>query len=330
MKNTLETRLGIFVALAIIAAVLILETIGGLQLFRPGYPLKADFNTVQDLKIGDRVKMGGVEVGRVEEIGLTNNRVRVTMKIYRDKPVKTDSTATVKFTGLLGQNFVEVTFGSPAAPQAEPGLVLKSGEQPDLSVIMSKIDDVASGVQNLTRSFTGFKVDELVGPLTDFIRANKDPLSATISNMNTISTQISQGHGTVGKLIYDDALYNSALSSISYFKEAASEVKITIADAHKAIDQANKFMEQANSGHGTIAKLLNDDTLYRETTETMRNTKEILEKINQGQGTVGKLITDQEFYRNAKLSLQKLDKATEGLEDQGPLTVLGIITGHLF
>src|SRR5689334_4870490 len=113
MKNTLETRLGIFVVLAVLAAVIILETVGGIQLLKGGYHLKADFNTVQDLKVGDRVRMAGVEIGRVETIALTNNKVEVTMKIYNDKPVKTDSTAKVKFTGLLGQNFVEVTFGSP-------------------------------------------------------------------------------------------------------------------------------------------------------------------------------------------------------------------------
>ena len=45
---------------------------------------------------------------------------------------------------------------------------------------------------------------------------------------------------------------------------------------------------------------------------------------------MGKLVNDDEFYRNAKLSLQKLDKATEGLEDQGPLSVLGIAVNSLF
>jgi phospholipid/cholesterol/gamma-HCH transport system substrate-binding protein len=50
---------------------------------------------------------------------------------------------------------------------------------------------------------------------------------------------------------------------------------------------------------------------------------QILLKINQGQGTVGKLVNDQEFYKNAKLSLQKLDKAADGLEDTGPLSVIG-------
>ena len=52
--------------------------------------------------------------------------------------------------------------------------------------------------------------------------------------------------------------------------------------------------------------------------------------MNQGQGTVGKLVNDQEFYKNAKLTLQKVDKATDGLEDEGPLTVLGIMANNLF
>jgi len=62
----------------------------------------------------------------------------------------------------------------------------------------------------------------------------------------------------------------------------------------------------------------------------MTNLKEILQKINQGQGTVGKVLNDQELYKNAKLTLQKLDKATEGLEDQGPLSVMGLVIGNLF
>jgi len=323
MKNTLETRLGIFVVLAVLAAVIILETVGGIQLLKGGYQLKADFNSVQDLKVGDRVRMAGVEIGRVEDISLTNNKVRVDMKIYKGKPVKTDSTARVKFTGLLGQNFVEITFGRPSSPNVEPGTVLQTTEQPDLSVIMEKIDSVASGVENLTKSFTGFKVDELLGPLTDFIKANKDPLSGTISNMNAISAQITSGQGSVGKLIYDEALYSSAVSSVASLKDAATEAKLTLADARRIVDQAN-------AGQGTIGKLLKDDTLYHQTTLALTNMNEILGKINQGKGSVGMLINDQEFYRNAKLTLQKVDTATEGLEDQGPLSVLGIVVGKLF
>src|SRR5437867_3540579 len=198
MRNTLETRLGIFVALAVIAAVLILETTGGVDRFRRGFRINALFDNVQELKIGDRVKMAGVEIGRVQDMSLTNSKVLVTMKVQASQrnAVRTDSTATVKFTGLLGQNYVAIDFGTPGALPASEDFYLSTQEQPDMSAIMKKIDNVASGVENLTKSFTGFKVDELLGPLTDMIRVNKDPLTATITNLQAISTQISQGRGT--------------------------------------------------------------------------------------------------------------------------------------
>ncbi len=323
MKNTLETRLGIFVALAVIAAVLILETVGGIERFQRGYRVNALFNNVQDLKVGDRVKMAGVEIGRIQDIGLTNNKVLVTMKIRRNAELKTDSVATVKFTGLMGQNFVSVDFGTAAARRLENDQYLTTAEQPDLSAMMQKIDNVASGVENLTKSFTGFKIDNLLGPLTDFMKANKEPLTATIANVQAISTQISQGKGTVGKLIYDDSLYNSALSTVTNLQDTASEIKLAVADARKVIDRVR-------AGQGTVGKLLQDPTLYQEATASMTNLKEILQKVNQGQGSVGKLVNDQEFYKNAKLTLQKLDQATEGLEDQGPLSILGTAVSKLF
>lgn len=323
MKNTLETRLGIFVALAVIAAVLILETVGGVDRFRRGYRLNALFKNVQELKIGDRVKMAGVEIGRVQEIKLTNNQVMVSLKLRRNAVVHTDSTATVKFTGLMGQNFVDIDFGSAGAPLADENSILHSVEQPDLSALMAKLGNVATNVENLTKSFTGDKIDNLLGPFTDFLKANQAPLTATIANLQAVSSQIAKGNGTLGKLINDPSLYDSALASVTNLQETAADIKLTIADARKVI-------EQANSGQGTIGKLLKDDTLYRETTASMTNLRGILEKVNQGQGSVGKLVNDQEFYRNAKLTLQKLDKATEGLEDQGPLSVLGIVVNNLF
>jgi phospholipid/cholesterol/gamma-HCH transport system substrate-binding protein len=325
MKNTLETRLGMFVALAVIVAVLIMETLGGPDWFRRGYHLNAEFNNVQDLKLGDRVKIAGVEVGKVDKIGLdeTNNKVHIEMKLRRDVIVRTDSTATIKFTGLLGQNFVSLEFGSPTSPQAADGAMLASVEQPDLSAMMQKIDNVATGVENLTKSFTGVKIDDLLGPLTDFLKANRGPLTATIANFQAVSAQIAEGKGTVGKMINDDALYNSLYNTATNLQDVGSDIKSTIADARGLLDRAK-------TGNGTVGKLLNDDKLYREAADAMSNLRQVLEKINQGKGSVGTLVNDKEFYNNAKLTLQKLDKATEGLEDQGPLSVLGLIVNNLF
>jgi phospholipid/cholesterol/gamma-HCH transport system substrate-binding protein len=315
MKNSLETRLGIFAILVVFAAFLILVTLGGSDIFHPGYQISALFNTVQDLKVGDNVKMAGVEVGRVENIALETNKVRVTMKLNSGTMVKTDSQAAIKFTGLMGQNFVSISFGSPGAPQAVDGTVLATIEQPDLNAIMTKLNDAATGIQNLTKSFTGDTINNLLGPLTDFVRQNSAHLGDTISNIDNISGQIASGQGTIGKLIYTDALYNSALT--------------TVTNLQATVTTARRVINGVSAGRGTIGKLVTDEALYDATTASMTNLNQILQKINQGHGTVGKLVNDQEFYKNAKLTLQKVDKAADSLEDQGPLTVLGIVANNL-
>jgi phospholipid/cholesterol/gamma-HCH transport system substrate-binding protein len=315
MKNSLETRLGVFVVLVVFAAFFIMETLGGMESIHGGYRLDALFDTVQDLKIGSSVKIAGVEIGRVEKIKLDGNKVRVTMKIHSSAVVKTDSKAVVKFTGLMGQNFVAIDFGSPTAPPAADGMVLATEEQPDLNAIMAKLDGATTGIQNLTKSFTPDTINNLMGPLIDFVKQNSGHIGGAISNIENISGQIASGEGTVGKLIYSDTLYNSALVTVTNLQDAVVEVRSVV--------------NGISDGKGTIGKLVTDETLYNATTASMTNLDQILERINQGKGTIGKLVNDQEFYKNAKLTLQKVDKAADGLEDQGPLSVLGIVANNL-
>ncbi|HTH49002.1 MAG TPA: MlaD family protein, partial [Candidatus Limnocylindria bacterium] len=111
MKNSLETRLGLFFALVVIAALMLFEMIGGGGLFSRGHPVRAQFSSARDLKVGDPVKLAGVTVGRVKAIKLKSGKVEVSMSVDPDAEVHTDSLATVQFTGLMGQNFVALTFG---------------------------------------------------------------------------------------------------------------------------------------------------------------------------------------------------------------------------
>ena len=53
-------------------------------------------------------------------------------------------------------------------------------------------------------------------------------------------------------------------------------------------------------------------------------------KLNQGKGSIGMLINDPSLLNNATTTLQKVNKATESLEDQGPMSVIGMAVGNLF
>ncbi len=334
MKESLETRIGVFVAFALVVILIILESVGGFAFFKQGYKLHAYFKNAQELKPGAEVRMAGVRVGNVSSIQLTNDQVMVTLNLNKDLEkkgqVKTDSKATIKFTGLLGQNCVAIDFGTSAGAPLGDGQTIQTQEQADLSALMNKLDDVATGVQNLTKSFSGESIEKLIGPLTDFVKHNDAALTATIGNMKTVSDKIARGDGTVGKLINDEALYNTALNTVSNFQNTAADVQDALKQARLLLTNANEVVATVNRGEGTVGKFIKDDKVYREAEGSLTNLHQILEKINHGQGSVGKLVNDESLLKNVKLSLQKLDKATESLEDTGPLSVIGTMVNSLF
>ncbi|MFM8421134.1 MAG: MCE family protein, partial [Verrucomicrobiota bacterium] len=96
------------------------------------------------------------------------------------------------------------------------------------------------------------------------------------------------------------------------------------------VADARKITGAVDKGEGSVGRLLRDDTLAKELTAASTALREILQKINSGQGSVGKLVNDESFLRNVKMTLQKVDKATEGLEDTGPLQVIGTAVQTLF
>lgn len=330
MKNSLETRLGLFFALVVVAGFLLYEITGGTDLLRGGRTVRARFTSVQDLKVGDPVKLGGVPVGRVTRIALAGTEVEVSMRVTPDAPLRTDSTAVIRFAGLMGQNFVSVDFGTAEAPPLAADALLQTREQPDLASVMSKLEGVADGVQNMTRSFTGEEFSKLLGPLTEVVRDNQPRISTILSNLAGVSDRIASGSGTVGLLINDRAFYDTALSTVTNLNQVGSRTAGLMDDLEGLIGDTRAVVAGVNAGQGTLGQLVKDPTLANETTSAMTNLKEILQKINQGQGSVGQLVNDATFLRNVKLTLQKVDKATETLEDTGPLSVIGTAVQTLF
>ncbi|MBI3879546.1 MAG: MCE family protein [Verrucomicrobia bacterium] len=259
MKNSLETRLGVFFALAVLAAILIVELLGGTEFLKRGDRIHALFANVQDLKQGDPVKMAGYTIGRVENIQLADNKVKVTLRINRGETIHTDSKATVKFIGLMGQNFVSITFGSPTAPKLTSDQTIETFEQPDLSSLMAKLDSVAGGIENVTKTFSGDGFQNLLSPLADFVKENSPRLTVTFSNLQNVSTKIASGEGTIGKLIYDEGLYANAMTTVSNMNR---ELTATTTDLRDLLADAKGVLGQVKSGQGTLGKLLNDDKLY--------------------------------------------------------------------
>src|SRR5580704_18887516 len=111
-------RLGAFIVatLAILAAGIFI--IGDRQyLFSDTYQLKAQFSTVVGLDAGAEVRVGGVHTGSVRQIDLPSkptDKITVLMDLQRSTHdiIKNDSVAAIQTEGLLGNEYVSISFGS--------------------------------------------------------------------------------------------------------------------------------------------------------------------------------------------------------------------------
>ncbi|HKN62624.1 MAG TPA: MlaD family protein, partial [Candidatus Acidoferrales bacterium] len=141
-------RLGAFIviSLAILAAGIFI--IGDRQyLFSSTYRLKAQFSTVVGMDEGAEVRVAGVHSGTVRRIQLPKNptdKITILMDLQRSTHdiIKQDSVAAIQTEGLLGNEYVSISFGSAEAADVKDGDMIAS--QPPLVIadLIAKTDAI--------------------------------------------------------------------------------------------------------------------------------------------------------------------------------------------
>jgi phospholipid/cholesterol/gamma-HCH transport system substrate-binding protein len=288
MAMSREVRVGLFLVVAFLILIALFEVLGKETIFARMVEYKTSFKSIPGLKLGDPVRLAGVDVGSVRDIRVIGARVEVVFRVKPGTPIKTDSIATIKLTSLLGTNFVDVTFGSPVAQIAPPGSHLQSAEPPDLNTLLARLNDAAGDVQTLAKQ------------LNEGLGKTMEPISGAFQSMDKIAKQIEKGQGTLGKLIANDDLYR---------------------EIQGIATNMNKLSQQMARGEGTLGKLVNDDALYNDMrllTADLKATSQGLSRmtrdIEAGKGTLGKLVKDEALYVEAKNTLAQAREAMGGIQ----------------
>lgn len=105
--------MGLFVLGGLLALAYLSISVGGLSAPRSGgYVLYARFDVIGGLKPRAQVSIGGVRVGQVEAIELSEDyRPRVRLRLDRNLRLPEDTSAAILTSGLLGDQYLELTPG---------------------------------------------------------------------------------------------------------------------------------------------------------------------------------------------------------------------------
>ena len=198
-------RLGIFIfgTLSILAAGIFLIGNKGF-LFTSTYRLQASFKNVAGLNNGAEVRVGGIHKGTVRKIELprqSNGEMTVVMDMESStrNVIKKDSIAAIQTEGLLGNKYVEISFGSENAAKVMNGETIGSAVPQDISDVLKKTSEILDTTKQAMGS-----------------------MQESTENLKAISSKINQGEGTLGALVNDRKMYDQLNAATAEAKQGAA------------------------------------------------------------------------------------------------------------
>ncbi len=140
-KYSLETAVGIFVVIGLLCVAYMTVKLGKVSLFGDDYySVYARFGSVSGLRVGNPVEIGGIEVGRVENLSIDQEKqvAIVQLKIKKGIKVYDDSNVSIKTAGLIGDKYIKIEPGG-AGEVLKPGANITETSSPvDIEDMISK------------------------------------------------------------------------------------------------------------------------------------------------------------------------------------------------
>jgi phospholipid/cholesterol/gamma-HCH transport system substrate-binding protein len=336
-----DIKVGIFVILSLVVLGAVVFLIGEeRKLFESQMTMQAAFKDVKGLSRGSPVRMGGVDIGSVSEVGYTKNpkddTIFVEMSIVSEEAsrIRQDSYAEVKDKGLLGDKMIVITVGNPALPPIPAKGRVNTQETRDLEEIIGDLKGTISGAEKVVNN-----LEKTTEALADS-HLHED-IKRTIAHLANVMQSIDSGEGYVPMLLKDKAEAERLSATVAEIRGAATELGQLLSSTRQVVDRVRSgpgfahevFYEQ--NGSQAISQLggaaeelrltlqgvregrsLVHDLLYEQKSAEMVDSlnrasadlSAIVSDVRAGKGTLGSLLTDPSVYDDIKVLLGNVSR----------------------
>ncbi len=295
----IEVIVGFFMFMILIALGVFTIVLSRQNFLKESYPVAVKFEQVGGLREGDGVYLRGTKVGTVKATMLQNNHVIVSADLDAPVDFREGYKVEVVASSMLGGKIMKIYEGPLNAPSLPEDTVIR-GERP--VDILEELGAAVASIRQMTEA-----VSEGRGTLGKLI--SDETLYAEfrdiMNNLREVTAGLSSGEGTIGRLLKDDTLYSNLQLAVTNLATVSSRVV---------------------NGDGTLGRLLSeDDTLYADISASAANIRGITERIQQGDGTLGRLVRDEEIYTEARDLLEELRAAVDDMRETSPVTTFSTI-----
>ena len=297
-----DVKVGAFVLVAL--AILIAGSLwlaGSAMIGPPRVDYRVRMKDAGGLQAGDRVRVSGVSVGRVEAIELRPEEdwpVVLSIHVKRSVPIKTDAEATLGTAGLLGASYLEIRIGSATAPRLGAGGEIHSVPPSGIEQALARVDEIAVKATALLDQLSGIfeTVSTEIAPiLHNLSRLLSEENAANLHQMlaDLRHTTRDVGPRLTGLLERADGLLGGLEHGTAQLPELTAELEALVADLRTAIgpggERLSGLLDTAESSLGRAGDTLgvvgsNRDELeaaIRDLSDTLANLKAFSQQVKE-------------------------------------------------
>ncbi len=265
-----EAKVGIFTLAGLALLVGGVVVLGDFQ-FQKTYPLHIYFENAGGLPDKGPVKVAGVEVGKVSEIKLEDQRAKVTIQLEKDVKVYSNARAHVSATGLIGSKYLELTLGSPPAELLQPGDSIQGDPSFSFDDVMTKLGEL-------------FKEDPETGGMADNLRV-------TVANLRNVTDAL---NGSIGRqekdikqIVRNIRVITTDLREVTTARK--EDMKIALAKIRSVSERLDDILIKVQEGKGIMGKLVGDEKMGKDLKETMTSVREAAKDAQSVMGRIAKI-----------------------------------------
>lgn len=294
MKSSIQIKVGLLIIASFFVFVFLLFQSANWPWISSGDEIPIHFSTISDLRVGAMVQISGVQVGKITDIRLLDNKVEVMTRIDDAfETLRKGCKINIEMVGLVGETYINITNAVASNPPLTPddlpltgsGLTGIMGIMQRADKALEKTTEAVSILENVDKE----DIETIISSLKKLIDQTDELSGQMLSNLN----------GVVGEI--DGAVkgYQKELN------QTISDVNDIVAQTQTSISKISESLDRFSQG---LNRLLDDNSGKVE--ETVANFGQLSENLNSDTEKLFKELSD------LKSELSRLVNSTQGVIDK--------------
>jgi len=233
------------------------------------------------------IKVAGINAGKIKKIQLTGNKALITFEILEDIKITPSAKLKIKSVGLLGDKFIDMDLGDQSGDRLPKDsiLITEDGEgidgiAKDASAVLKDVKEITASIKEALKDDQGRNViKEIVANMSDvtsslkrITTSNEDKISKIVDDIEALSSQLAHETDRYQKdsFMADLAKIGPILDKVD---DTVEDLKLIVADVKE--------------GKGTVGKLLRDDAVVDQVSQTLSSVNRLVNRINNIEADIG-------------------------------------------